>query len=70
MHLCACVGVYVCVCACVHVCVCVCTCMHVCTCVYQSVNTNPHLSPCGIDSVEEGDKLVQTAIDNFGRIGM
>ena len=23
-----------------------------------------------VDSVEQGDKIVQTAIDNFGRIGM
>ena len=26
-------------------------------------------SPCCVDSVVEGDKLVKTAIDNFGRIG-
>ena len=23
-----------------------------------------------LDSVEQGDKIVQTALDNFGRIGM
>ena len=52
------------------VCMFVCVCMHACVCMHVYVRVCINLSPCGIDSVEEGDKLVQTAIDNFGRIGM
>lgn len=31
--------------------------------------SNDYCFTCRTDSVEDGDKIVQTAIDNFGRIG-